>query len=619
MNLKMRITLAAIGTTLVVGSLLVVSSNITTSRMAAQTDQVLVTGKQALWDSLVFNALSTLEEGGKALARDRSTKKALAKGDRKTLAENAQTTFNLLSSSDVLDRLVIFDAGGNVQFQAPEGTFASDGALVGETLASGKVARGLQVIGERPMLGVAYPLTKRGKLIGVALYLKEVGELLTAFAKGDGSMAAILDLKGRPFAASHEGGLGSLLDGVQRDDRPSVTVVPRGDLRFSRVSLPLRTVDGGPAGLLVAASDITALHNQRIRTAFAGYGVTALVIALAVMLLLWYLRRSFQPLDGVAERLSAIAAGDLGGSLEVTSRDEIGHLQAAARDLSEQLQRMIGGIQDATRQLHTSGDRLAEIASRTRGGMDHQQGRLDQVVTAMNQMSATVNEVARNASDAATAAGEAEEEAQVGGKALAETTSAIRSLAEEVGRAADVIQQVQHNSDEIGGILDVIRGIAEQTNLLALNAAIEAARAGEQGRGFAVVADEVRVLAGRTQQSTEEIQQMIEKLQGGTRQAVEVMASSRQRAGATMERATRAEEAIGGITRAVATISQMNGQIAVAAGEQSQVAEEINRNIIEINQIADETAEGMSETTMAVEEIRRLANSLSGMMERFHT
>ena len=252
-----------------------------------------------------------------------------------------------------------------------------------------------------------------------------------------------------------------------------------------------------------------------------------------------------------------------------------------------------------------------------RQGVGRQQTETDQVATAINEMTATVQEVARNAIDAAAAANQADQEANSGKNVVGQTVSAIQLLATNVEQAADVIQKLEVDTTEIGGVLDVIKGIADQTNLLALNAAIEAARAGEQGRGFAVVADEVRTLASRTQESTEEINKMIESLQTGAKNAVSAMETGREQARTGVEQATLAGESLNAITQSVATINDMNTQIASAAEEQSKVSDEINRNVVNISQLADETASHVTEVADSSTELGRISVELKAEVEKF--
>ncbi|WP_430523258.1 methyl-accepting chemotaxis protein [Pseudomonas granadensis] len=242
---------------------------------------------------------------------------------------------------------------------------------------------------------------------------------------------------------------------------------------------------------------------------------------------------------------------------------------------------------------------------------------IDQVATAVQEMTATAQDVARNATQAAQAASHADQAATQGMQIVRDTSNSIGVLAREIGKAVEVVQTLAKDSENINAILTAIRGIAEQTNLLALNAAIEAARAGEQGRGFAVVADEVRNLAQKTQQATEEIQSMIQQLQQGTRDVVRVMEDSQNRTDESVQHAAKAAEALETITHAVSVINDMNTQIASAAEEQSAVADDINRNVINIGQVANEVAGGADESSSASAGLTKLAEQQRRLINQF--
>jgi methyl-accepting chemotaxis protein len=275
-------------------------------------------------------------------------------------------------------------------------------------------------------------------------------------------------------------------------------------------------------------------------------------------------------------------------------------------------------IVSASSQLADASNDLSVIVEQTSGGVNAQQSETDQVATAVNEMASTVQEVSRSAVGAAEAAASANDQASRGRQVVSESLSSINHLAEEVRKSAEIIGQLEGDSEAIGAILDVIRGIAEQTNLLALNAAIEAARAGEQGRGFAVVADEVRTLAQRTQESTQEIHSMIERLQSGARSAAQAMQQGQAQADLSVEQGARAGEALDAITQAVATISDRNHQIASAAEQQSAVAEEINRNVTRIAQIAEETAAGAGRSSQTTHKLADLAMELQQLVGEFN-
>ena len=339
---------------------------------------------------------------------------------------------------------------------------------------------------------------------------------------------------------------------------------------------------------------------------------------LAAGFLGWWLVGSIRrPLFEVRDVLRKLDSGDLTQLVSYESEDEFGQM---ANDLNNALstqRQMISHVINTAEQLATAGEEMSAVTDQTTRTVNEQRSQTEQVATAMNEMTATVQEVASNITQTADSARAADNQTQEGVRVVQQAVEQINTLAQQIESSAQTIAEVEQNSDAISAVLEVIRGIAEQTNLLALNAAIEAARAGEQGRGFAVVADEVRTLAGRTQQSTEEINGMIEKLQAGSRRAVEVMAQSREQSQSAVEYAARSGEALRTISEAVQQINQMSAQIASAAEEQRAVSEEINRNIVAINDMAGETASGAEETAATSQELARMASELQGLVMQF--
>jgi methyl-accepting chemotaxis protein len=309
--------------------------------------------------------------------------------------------------------------------------------------------------------------------------------------------------------------------------------------------------------------------------------------------------------------------GDLTHRLDDVNKDETGKLAHGFNMFAGMVHGIVKDIMGYTDRLSQSVDRLRVITEETSRGVDKQQMQTDDVVAAVNELAATGQEVARNTTEAAAAAQNAEQASSQGRKVVDKTIDDIGLLAEEIERAGEVINRLEADSDAIGGVLDVIRGIAEQTNLLALNAAIEAARAGEQGRGFAVVADEVRTLASRTQASTSEIQVMIERLQTGSQKAVKGMEKSKERANATVDQAVQAGAALQEISAAVTVINEMNVQIATAAEEQNTVAESINVAVVSISEITEQTSAGAQQTASASNELNNLAERISCMVKQF--
>ncbi|WP_412851350.1 methyl-accepting chemotaxis protein [Ectothiorhodospira shaposhnikovii] len=312
-----------------------------------------------------------------------------------------------------------------------------------------------------------------------------------------------------------------------------------------------------------------------------------------------------------------MADGDLRVVVTESGNDELTRVAQAFNRMGDSFRTILGQVNGATAQLAAASEQLSAVTDQTLRRVGEQQSQTELVATAMNEMTATVVEVARSASEASAAAAKANDESRESQAISTQAIQAIQDLAGEISRAADVIQKLEADSEKIGAVLDVIQGIAEQTNLLALNAAIEAARAGEQGRGFAVVADEVRTLASRTQTSTREIESMIKTLQDGARAAVQVMQSGRKRAEDTSAGAGEADKSLRTIVAAVGTITDMSSQIASAAEEQSAVAEDINQNVVRISESGHDVSSGAQETAQAAHDLARLAAELRSSVERF--
>ncbi|WP_425414157.1 methyl-accepting chemotaxis protein [Pseudomonas cremoricolorata] len=285
--------------------------------------------------------------------------------------------------------------------------------------------------------------------------------------------------------------------------------------------------------------------------------------------------------------------------------------------MTQGLRQLIGGIGDGVTQIASAAEELSAVTGQTSAGVNSQKVETDQVATAMNEMAATVQEVARNAEQASEAALMADQQARQGDQVVGEAIAQIERLASEVLNSSEAMNELKSESEKIGSVLDVIKSVAQQTNLLALNAAIEAARAGEAGRGFAVVADEVRSLAQRTQQSTEEIEELIASLQHGTQRVAGVMDASRGLTDSSVELTRRAGGSLETITRTVSSIQAMNQQIATAAEQQSAVAEEINRSVMNVRDISDQTAAASEQTASSSVELARLGSHLQGLVARF--
>jgi len=346
-------------------------------------------------------------------------------------------------------------------------------------------------------------------------------------------------------------------------------------------------------------------------------GITLAAILLGALIGWLIVRQITQPLNQAVQIAERIGAGDMTGQPPEPRHDEFGQLLQALGKTRGNLQALIGSIGGITAQLASASDELSAVTEQTSAGVSSQRQETDQVATAMHEMTATVQEVARNAEEASSAAQRADRQAVKGNTVVQRALSQIDRLSNEVTLSAEAMTQLNQETDGISTVLTVINGIAEQTNLLALNAAIEAARAGEAGRGFAVVADEVRGLAQRTQQSTAQIEALIATLQKGARTASGMMDSSSTLARDTVTLAREVGTELQAITETVSVIQAMNQQIATAAEQQSSVAEEINRSVLSVRDVADQSAEAARETAASTARLAQLGGELQTMIGRF--
>lgn len=366
------------------------------------------------------------------------------------------------------------------------------------------------------------------------------------------------------------------------------------------------------------AGEATDLAQQVFGSAQSWVMGMIVLTALITLVLAWGLTRSIvQPLAQALGIAQVIAAGDLTADIVVQGRDEPARLLEALKAMQLSLRRTILRISDSSSQLASASEELSTVTEDSTRGLHQQSLEIDQAATAVNQMTAAVEEVARNAVATSQASDESERIAERGRQQVKETVASINHLAEDVTQTGDQVGVLAQKVYGITKVLDVIRSVAEQTNLLALNAAIEAARAGEAGRGFAVVADEVRALAHRTQSSTQEIELLVSDIRQGTDQAVEAMQGSNSRARSTLELAQSAGVALDEIAAAITLITERNTVIASASEEQAQVAREVDRNLTNIRDLALQSSAGANQTSAASHDLSRLATDLNGMVAAF--
>jgi len=618
--LKTRLVLVSAMAIAMITIALLVTASLLQQEAEARYESEALNSKRLLWQRISKGELDSIRAELFSITRNKGAMSALKNNNPTELATSLQPTFNRLKASNVIDGMQIITASNSVVFIQPQDSAkVNTNGLVKDALESGKVSTGL----ERNSLGqlqliFALPLySAPGKTTGVGLYYRNMNTLINEFKQSEGSDVVIIDSKGnKEFSTNDE--LYQAID-IQLPEwgNTSFTNNHVTDEVYAVLTQPITGTDNKPIAYLVNIKEHTNSYNSQQIIKIYAYSAITISFLLILALLNWYIRRSLKPLDEVKSALSSVANGDLTAEIHVQSNDEVGQMLTSVDTMVARLRDMISEVTSSTSFITESSGNLMGITEITSTGVKQQQSQIEQVATAMNEMTATVMEVARNAKHAAKSANEADNEATTGKSVVNETVSSIGNLASDIVIAADVIKKVETDSVQIGSVLDVIKSIAEQTNLLALNAAIEAARAGEQGRGFAVVADEVRTLASRTQTSTQEIQKMIEQLQSGAQKAVNAMASAQEKAQQTVDNASSAGSSLQNITEKVAQISQMNIQIATAAEQQSAVAEEINKNVVEISRVAEQSADGTQQTANASSELSNLAQQLQGLISQF--
>ena len=367
-----------------------------------------------------------------------------------------------------------------------------------------------------------------------------------------------------------------------------------------------------------SATDAAALSRQEYDSANLGIIGVSVVAVLLTILLAWLLTRSIvNPLSRAVRAAEEIAAGDLTRPIEVDGKDEAAQLLLALVTMQRNLRQTIELISGSSTQLASAAEELSAVTEESSRGLQQQNNEIEQAATAVNEMTAAVEEVARNAVSTSEASQQSNQTARQGRDRVVDTVKSIQDMTQQLQATSGLVEGLAAQGRDIGKVLDVIRSIAEQTNLLALNAAIEAARAGEAGRGFAVVADEVRALAHRTAQSTTEIEQMVAGIQTRTGDAVQSMSRNTDSTRTTLSLANSAGDALELITEAIAQINERNLVIASASEEQAQVSREVDRNLVNIRDLAAQTAAGANQTSAASHELSRLAVDLKAMVARF--
>jgi methyl-accepting chemotaxis protein len=618
MKLRTRITIASLISVLLVSACLLFSSVMISASWLERFESSILARDHVLWKKIMVSQLESMETGLSAVTRDRKSRKYIINNNVQSLNVEAAPTFRRLSASNVITKEQIANIDGEIIFSMPDPySGMSDKIQVKTVLQEGKVVRGIERDQGKLVVELVFPILQRGQVIGAGIFMRDIQSALDDFKLNNNSDVSIIDASGKLEATTNDALFNSISINLPNLNEASYQEASIDSKHYGVSIIPILDIQGLPLAHLVNIQDYTESISTANSISRTSYIAIVLILVGVGLFFTWYIRRVFTPVEKAVQTMEQISAGNLTVKITAESNDEVGRLLHGMALMVKNLREMIIKLVCISENLGLSATDLRHQADDSKNGVDSQLLETTQLATAMNEMSATVHQVAQNAASAAESATRANNNAHEGQSIVSGAIESIHLLNEGVQSSEDSIRKLQNEIEEIGVVLNVIGGIAEQTNLLALNAAIEAARAGEQGRGFAVVADEVRTLAGRTQQSTEDINEMIGRLQNGANDTVSSMQKSLERAKHSVQTIIKTGSSLETITSSITEINDMNLQIASAAEQQSAVAEEINANVVKIHHVAESSAERVGKTAQASDELTTLTQELSQLIGRF--
>lgn len=618
MNLRVRITCAALlGVFLVAIALGVTLHIVSTSWLDRYADSSIQSNR-VLFSSIVSAQKDSMEAETQAITRDRKVRKLVASSNEGALLTEASPSFRRLSASGVLDKQQLFDVTGKLLFSLPEDRPNKVGEkLVSQVLTEGKVLRAIERDGDQLSIALAFPLLKRGKVIGAGLFLKDMDDALFKLKQFNDSELSIMDPDWQLENSTAPDFFKNLNIKPENPDLSSYIEPSFDGKNYSIVVTPIVNFSSNTVGYLVQSQDQTKKISETVYIKTAGYTIGFVILILIGIFLLWFIKLSFNPINKVVSVVDEVAGGNLSIKFDDAADNEIGKMMSSVAHMVQQLSNIIARLLPIANQLQTSCESLQKTAKETSDGVEVQIVENDQIAIAIEQMKSMSQEVANHSSKTAENAGRADDDTKKVQEIVNVSINSILSLNERIENSSRIITKLKVEANQIGSVLDVIRGIAEQTNLLALNAAIEAARAGEQGRGFAVVADEVRSLAGRTQQSTADINQMIQVLQSETDEAVNSMNLSTVQVQQSVEAITELGEALELVSQSISEMNKMNASIANAAEKQYLLVDDINRHVLKAVGVTNDNKRHIVATSKVSDQLNDLASELSALSAQF--
>jgi methyl-accepting chemotaxis protein len=620
MSLKNRIVVVIAILVIVIVSTGFISSYLAMTKSESRYDDLAINGNQQLWNLITVKQYTQMEPAIKSITRDRKLKKALVKKDYATVRENAKTAFNLLEGQKTLSSLQIIDTSGQVIFDALDSSSQNKINQLAKTVIEQKKILTSVTLNQQGKLQteLVFPITNRGKTVGAGSYSLTIDIAIKQLKERQGSQVYISTEDGTLISYSDIDVDNELANfDLPLNNTKHLSVTEKSNV-YSTTILPILDISQNLLANIIILSDETNSYKsqQKINILSA---IILLIITLAMLIFIyWYLNKALKPLHDISKSLHAVSEGDLTVSIEKTDKkDEISEIQRAICNTIKKLHYLISQISPLVLKVNTSSDQLNQAMLKNQKNIDLQKENISHVNASAQGVGTAIASISQFSDEMSGNSQDADDELKKGSTIIHQTIDSINNIASQVEETSVVINKLFEETETIGSVLDVIKGIAEQTNLLALNAAIEAARAGEAGRGFAVVADEVRTLAGKTQESTVEIEQMIERLRSGASAAVAEMENSQKEVTGCVDLANQTELSLGIITPKVGEIKDKSIEINQSIEEQTSAMEDINQNITSINQVAENSVEQNAEALKVSEILKKLSTNLEQLIEQF--
>ncbi len=571
-------------------------------------------GLNHIWTAISDNERTNMASHFTSLTRNRKLSTGLYRGNREAILDAVAPTATRVKAMNIADNLVIVDKNGEISYSMIEGLSQPPEAAK-RSLSSGKQEGGFEMTSDGRLVNlITFPLYDRSDLVGIGVYEKGLEDVVKKIKASNGKEILIFDRLGSVITSTADSPIDrSILD----TDSPQYLTLARNDRTYGIGILPLHGDNGNKVGYMVSMEEISETHAAQQRLEIISYSAAFAILVLLTSIVAIYMKLALRPLDHSIRHIERIASGDLSQDIPNKCNNEFKRLLGSMQKMNQDLRDLVGHIATTSDQLVSTVEEVDQAAHLTSEAVNDQKQEIDLLASALTEMTSTASEVAENIQKLSDSADESMVSAESGNRIVMQSVDSIHSLSDEIRKGSDVIQALVERSQRIGTVLEVIKSIAEQTNLLALNAAIEAARAGEQGRGFAVVADEVRNLAGKTQHSTKEIEQIISALQNGVEEAVTVMAQSASHAEASSSQAATIGEVLDSIRHQISMINELSTQVATAAEQQSITTEEMNKNIQRISDKADATSTQSSSTSAIVTQLADSSQTLKQEMKRF--